>query len=46
MRVVLENCAFESENIPGAPEDIVTESIDLSIESTKIYVVDDISTYS
>jgi len=45
LRLVLKNCAFASENIPGNINDVVTENIELSIESATAYVVDGISSY-
>ena len=45
MRLVLQNCAFDSANITGAPEDIVSQMIDVAVEKGKFYVVDDIPSY-
>jgi len=45
IRVVLPDCMFNDINIPGAPEDIVTETISLAIKKAKIYVVDADSSY-
>lgn len=45
LRLVLGSVAFDTMNITGAPEDIVSESIGLSIESAKCYVVDEDSSY-
>ena len=46
LRIVMYPTKFDTMNIPGAPEDIVTENIGLAIEGAKIYVVDDISSYT
>jgi len=40
IRVVLDDTKFADINIPGAPEDVVTQTLGLAIESAKIYVVD------
>lgn len=45
MRFVLGSCAFDTINITGSPEDLVSESIGLSIESCKAFVVDTDSSY-
>jgi len=46
IRILLNNCKFDTMNITGAPEDLVSESIGLAIESAIVYVVDAISSYS
>jgi len=46
IRIVLGSCAFNSINIPGAPEDIVSQTLDLSVEHAKCYIVDSNSNYS
>jgi hypothetical protein len=46
IRLVLGSCAFNSENISASPEDLVAEPLDVSVESAKIYVVDDDASYS
>jgi len=43
MRLVLNSCAFDSANIGGSPEDVVTEEYTLFVESGKCYVLDDYS---
>jgi len=45
MRIVLGSCAFATENIPTAPEDIVSQTIGVDVKSAKIYVADTDSTY-
>ena len=40
IRIVMNNAAFDTENIPAAPEDIVAQTIGLDIPSCKVYVVD------
>jgi len=40
IRVVLSDCKFSDINIPGAPEDVVTQTLGLAITSAKVYVVD------
>lgn len=40
VRIVLASCAFEDINIPGAPEDIVTQNVGLQIKKAKVYCVD------
>lgn len=45
MRIILKDVAFEENTIPGAPEDVVTQSLSLSIEKANIHVVDDIAAY-
>ena len=46
IRLVMENCAFDNANITGSPEDIVSQSYDVFVESVKAYVVDDTADYS
>lgn len=46
IRMVLGNCAFNSMNITGAPEDIVAQNIDIFVEDAKFYVADDDASYS
>ena len=45
IRIVLNDCKFADMNIPGGPEDIVTETIGVAVEAAKIYVVDADATY-
>ena len=45
MRIVLKGVKFDQNEIAGAPEDIVSQSLTLSIESAAIHVVDDIEEY-
>jgi len=45
MRVVLNNTKFDTMNISGSPEDIVSQSIGVFVESAKIYVVDSDASY-
>lgn len=40
IRIVMPSTKFDDINIAGAPEDIVGQTINLSIESAKVYVVD------
>jgi len=46
IRIVLGSCGFNTANITGAPEDIVAEPLDISVESAKLYSVDDIDSYA
>jgi len=46
IRIVLVNAKFADINIPGGPEDIVSESIGMDMEKVKVYVVDDDADYS
>ncbi len=46
IRIVLGSCAFNSVNITGAPEDVVSQDIDIAVEKAKCYIVDDDSDYS
>ena len=46
MRIVLKDVKFDQNEISGSPEDIVSQSLTLSIESAVIYVVDNIEEYS
>jgi len=46
IRVVLGNCAFNSNNITGSPEDIVAQNLDVFVENAKCYVCDTDATYS
>lgn len=46
MRIVMPNTKFDENVIAGSPEDTVTQTIGLAIESAKIYVVDTIDTYA
>lgn len=46
LRIVLAETAFNDINITGSPEDIVSESLGLSIESGKVYIVDADSDYT
>ncbi len=43
LRIVMASCAFEDSNIPGAPEDIVTETYTIFVESSKLHTFDDLS---
>ena len=45
MRIVLKDCKFNEINIPGTPEDIVNETIDVDVRSAKFYVVDTDASY-
>ena len=45
MRIVLHNTAFDTMNITGSPEDIVSQSIGVFVESAKVYVVDSDASY-
>ena len=45
MRIVLEDCKFDTMNIAGSPEDLVSEDIGVFVQSAKFYVVDGDSTY-
>lgn len=45
MRIVMPNTKFDENVIAGSPEDTVTQSISLAVESAKIYFVDDIVAY-
>ena len=45
IRIVMASCAFDTENITGAPEDIVNESIGVFVKSAKVYVVDTDASY-
>jgi len=40
MRIVMSDCKFNDINIPGSPEDIVSQTIGVFVTSAKIYVVD------
>lgn len=40
MRLVLGSCAFNDMNMPGSPEDIVSENIGVFVERAKLYVID------
>ena len=46
MRIVLEDCKFDTMNIGGSPEDLVSEDIGVFVQSAKVYVVDADSLYS
>jgi len=46
VRLVLGSCAFNSMNITGSPEDIVSEQIDVFVKNAKAYVVDATADYS
>lgn len=46
MRIVLKDVKFDQNEISGSPEDVVSQSLTLSIESAAIHIVDDIETYS
>ena len=45
MRIVLNNVAFDTMNIGGSTEDIVSQSIGVFVESAKVYVVDQDASY-
>lgn len=45
MRIVLKGVKFDQNVINGSPEDIVSQSLTLSVESANIFVVDDIPEY-
>lgn len=45
MRVVLKDSKFDTMNISGSPEDIVSQSIGVFVESARIYVVDSDASY-
>lgn len=40
MRLVLSSCAFNSINIAGSPEDIVSQDIDIMVPKAKLYFID------
>jgi len=40
MRLVLGSCAFNSINITGSPEDIVSQDIDIMVPKAKLYYID------
>ena len=40
MRIVMGNVKFDTNDISGAPEDIVSQKLGVFVESAKIYVVD------
>ena len=45
IRIVMQNTAFDTMNIAGSPEDIVSQSIGVFVESAKVYVVDSTDNY-
>jgi len=45
LRIVLASCAFADMNVPGAPEDIVSQTIGVDVKSAKVFVVDDDASY-
>ena len=45
IRLVLNGCKFNDINIAGAPEDLVSQNINVFVESAKVFVVDNISSY-
>ena len=45
MRIVLKDVKFDQNEISGSPEDVVSQTLTLSIESANIFVVDGIEEY-
>jgi len=45
-RLVLASCAFDTINIPGSPEDVVSQDIDLFIPKAKMYFIDTDASYA
>lgn len=46
MRLVLASCAFNSNNITGSPEDIVSQDIDVMVPKAKLYFIDTDALYT
>ena len=46
LRIVLGSCAFNTINIPGNPEDVISQNLNVFVEKAKFYVVDDDLSYA
>ena len=45
IRIVMKDAKFDSINIPGGPEDIISQTISLALESAVVYAVDNDESY-